>query len=334
MALTTAAVIPLYNKPKSIGRAIRSIYTQTQRPHEVIVVNDGSTDESLAVVKALNYSGLRIISVPNGGEASARNIGIKATAAEVVLFLDADDEWKPTFVARILSLFSDFPHAGAAATAYEYRLPSGRVFLPELASVIENGERGTIPDYFQACLGQPPVTSSSVGIRRSVCEAVGYFPQVYPRGMDLAMWTKIAFTYPIAFDTRVCAVYHLDAENRVCNRSFAERQHYAVDLINAHLERAALSDAKRASLLAYRSRLMIDVARQNLFGGRPLIARTLIDAYDSAPAFRRKARSLRLLTYCPALLFRALWSIKTTYRLSLPRRAPKRRAMTPNTHTP
>ena len=94
-----SVIIPLYNKQAYIKRAVDSVLTQKFENFELIIVNDGSTDGSVEVVKSINDPRLRMISQPNRGPGSARNTGISASNSEILAFLDADDEWLPDYLA-------------------------------------------------------------------------------------------------------------------------------------------------------------------------------------------------------------------------------------------
>jgi glycosyltransferase involved in cell wall biosynthesis len=99
-----SVVIPLFNKRDCIKRTILSVLSQTHPDFELIVVDDGSTDGSAEVVELISENRLKIIRQPNGGVSKARNLGVKASSAEWVAFLDADDEYKPEFLEKV----SDF----------------------------------------------------------------------------------------------------------------------------------------------------------------------------------------------------------------------------------
>src|SRR5690554_7052561 len=88
-----SVVIPLYNKELSINNTIQSVLNQTFQDYEIVVVNDGSTDKSLEVVKQINDFRIRIINKLNGGVSSARNRGIEESKFDWIAFLDGDDLW-------------------------------------------------------------------------------------------------------------------------------------------------------------------------------------------------------------------------------------------------
>ena len=94
MSITVSAVIPAYNAGKYVGRAIESVLAQTHKADEIIVVNDGSSDDTAEVVERFGGA-VRFIRQENAGASVARNTGIEAATSEWIAFLDADDEWLP-----------------------------------------------------------------------------------------------------------------------------------------------------------------------------------------------------------------------------------------------
>lgn len=106
-----SVVIPLYNKEASIAQSLKSVLSQEYDDFEVVIVDDGSTDGSVAVVEAINDPRIRLIKQENGGPSKARNTGVKNAKGEWILFLDADDELEPDaleYFANLIRKFSDF----------------------------------------------------------------------------------------------------------------------------------------------------------------------------------------------------------------------------------
>ncbi len=99
----------MYNKDKHISRCIKSILNQTYQKFEVIVVNDGSTDQSLKVVEGFEDTRIRIINQKNQGVSSARNAGILNSKYDNIAFLDADDFWEEKFLDNINFLIEKYP---------------------------------------------------------------------------------------------------------------------------------------------------------------------------------------------------------------------------------
>ena len=106
-APTIAAIIPLYNGAIFIRRALESVFNQTVAATDVIVVDDGSTDEGPTVVRAMIADGqpIRLMSKANGGQSSARNLGVARTDCELIAFLDQDDVWYPNHLAVLAEPF-------------------------------------------------------------------------------------------------------------------------------------------------------------------------------------------------------------------------------------
>lgn len=211
-----SVVIPLYNKENAIGRTLESVLNQTISPCEVIVVDDGSTDNSLEVVrsfiKSLTPSLLiKVIHKENGGVCSARNRGIKEAKGEYVALLDGDDLWEPTFLEEQVKLIEDFPIAAmwGVNTAF---IKNGKMYKWEQG--MGDGFRGYVENYF-GTKHNDLFCSSSVVIRRNVFENVGYFDERISASEDLDMWYRIILKYPVVFYDKVLVYYNQDAENRV-----------------------------------------------------------------------------------------------------------------------
>jgi len=213
--LYVSVVIPMFNKENYIKRAIDSVFAQTYPYFEIIVVDDGSTDNSLNIVKQLTDKRIRIISTPHFGAAAARNKGIEAAKAELIAFLDGDDEWKPTFLETILTLVKKYPACGLYATSYEVHLPTRKILYPKLQSIPFLWE-GVLPDYIENTLQDLPIISSAVVVRKQVFEQVGTFAIGEPLGEDQDMWLRISRQYPISYYHKREAIYYRGLPNSVC----------------------------------------------------------------------------------------------------------------------
>jgi glycosyltransferase involved in cell wall biosynthesis len=111
-APTVVAVIPLYNGAKYIELAVRSVLSQSVAVAEIVIVDDGSTDDGPAIVKRLaEVNPIRFIHKPNGGQASARNVGIAESKSSLIALLDQDDVWYPEHVETLIHPFLKTPHA-------------------------------------------------------------------------------------------------------------------------------------------------------------------------------------------------------------------------------
>ena len=103
-----SVIIPLYNKANFVRKTIESILNQTFTGFEIVVVNDGSTDNSLDVVNEISDPRIRIFTKENGGVSVARNFGIEKSQNEYIAFLDADDLWLPDYLETIKNMIEQY----------------------------------------------------------------------------------------------------------------------------------------------------------------------------------------------------------------------------------
>ena len=215
-------IVPLYNKAPYVRKALESIIAQTYKDFECIVVDDGSTDGSLDVVRdfvrndgmsrdnalndecdfTLNDGRLTIISQPNAGVAAARNNGVAASKGEYLCFLDADDWWEANFLEEIDRLIKEYPDAGLYATNYVY-------YKPGKTHVALSLPRGYI-DYPKAYYegSSMPVWTGATCMPRRVFDEMGGFPVGIKLGEDFLLWSKTSLHYKVAFCEKPLAYYN------------------------------------------------------------------------------------------------------------------------------
>jgi len=207
-----SVVIPLYNKERHIRRSVDSVLNQSYSNFELIVVNDGSTDKS---VDALNpvINDLTLINQENGGESSARNAGIHRAKHQYIAFLDADDEWDKDFLQSIVEMINLMPECHIFSSNYLKKDRTGTIL-----AITPPHETISEIDYFEiARTGNTPVSASSVCVSADLFAKIGGFPEHISLYPDLYFWTKAAIRYRFAFYSKPMAIYHRDADNRVCN---------------------------------------------------------------------------------------------------------------------
>jgi len=210
-------VIPLYNKKAHIKRAIKSILQQTYQKFEIIVIDDGSTDNSYEEIKEIKDSRLSIYRKDNEGVSVARNFGVEKANNDYIAFLDADDVWHSLFLESILNLIREYPDAGAYASSYNFRTLNN-IKKANININFHKGQAGLV-DYFKSTLNDPLISASSVVIRKDVFDTIGGFMPDLTRGEDLEMWCRIALNYKIAYINKVLASYYLDSENKATDIS-------------------------------------------------------------------------------------------------------------------
>jgi len=124
--LKVSIVIPLYNKAPYVKRALDSITAQTLADFEVLVVDDGSTDDGASTVAGYPDPRVRLLTQLNAGPGQARNTGVAAAQAELVAFLDADDEWLPTYLEESVNSLESLGPEVASVTSGYLEFPLGR----------------------------------------------------------------------------------------------------------------------------------------------------------------------------------------------------------------
>lgn len=204
-----SVIIPLYNKEQHIARTIRSVLSQTYQDFEIIIVNDGSTDNSVHEVTKISDSRIRLIHQPNGGVAAARNRGTEEAHAELIAFLDADDEWCPRYLEKQYELYCKFPECGMYATSYINKI-GNKPGEPIVLKKMPFSGQGILSNYFEvASCSHPPICSISVMTKKSLLDSIGGFPTGIRSGEDLLTWAKLAISAPIAYDTAPLAIYNM-----------------------------------------------------------------------------------------------------------------------------
>lgn len=203
-------LIPLYNKAASIARALDTVLAQTYQNFEIVVVDDGSTDDGAAIVEQYTDPRIRLIGQSNAGVSAARNKGIAEAKGEYVAFLDADDEWLPEYLEVQHQLTEKYPQCDVFATNYVFRGISGNKVPTILRRLNSKDVDFEMTNYFEvAYSSHPPLWTSAVMVCRAAIEDVGGFPVGVRSGEDLLTWARLAVKYKIAYCTHPLAVYNL-----------------------------------------------------------------------------------------------------------------------------
>jgi glycosyltransferase involved in cell wall biosynthesis len=198
-----SVVIPAYNVDKYIGRAIASVLSQELPPQEILVVDDGSTDSTAEVVK--NYPDVKYFYKPNGGAASARNIGIANAQGDWVAFLDADDEWLPNHLQAVTSIIKKNNLVWGCGGFQSENWPIAAATTQAIAS--RDGD--VFQNYFTTATHRVPVITSGMVLRRDILLAAGPFDESMKTGEDLDLWFNIAHTHPaIGFAWPATVIYN------------------------------------------------------------------------------------------------------------------------------
>ncbi len=212
-----SVVIPLYNKEQSIQNTIISVLTQSFNEFELIIVNDGSTDDSCNIVKQINDSRIILINQENKGVSHARNRGIKEARFDYIALIDADDQWEPVYLENMISLIKKFPKASLYGSTWSFLLSDKRIITSEYG--IEKDFCGYVKDYFQIGIKNSLFHTSAVVFEKKAFLDLGMFNEDLSIGEDVDLWIRFALKTNLAFINKPLTYYSLAAKNRITTKS-------------------------------------------------------------------------------------------------------------------
>lgn len=208
-----SVIIPLYNKAEKISNTLQSVLEQTFQDFEIVVVNDGSTDNSVAEVYKIKDPRIRLVHQENAGVSAARNRGIQEARFDLIAFLDADDNWKPNYLESQYELYKKYPTCSVYVTNYEFHHSADTVIPTIIRKLPFKESDGILINYFEvAYCSHPPICSISIMVRKEAIQAIGGFPSGIILGEDLITWAKLACSYSIAYSIRPLAIYNFASQ--------------------------------------------------------------------------------------------------------------------------
>lgn len=197
LSASVDVIIPVYNCERFIRQALASVVSQDYAPNKIIVVDDGSTDATAALVQGfVSPVPIQYLYKSNGGPNSARNAGMAHSTSDYLAFLDADDEWFPEKLSRQLQLFESGELHDLAAVYCQYLVidDGGQICPDAFIVALDPANRGRI---FDRLLAANTITGSASGImiRRECLDRVGEFDESLRGGEDWDMWLRLAQQY-------------------------------------------------------------------------------------------------------------------------------------------
>ena len=184
-----SVVIPVYNRPQLVKRAIASVLEQSLKADEIIVVDDGSTDETAIVLQSFDDK-IKIITQKNNGVSSARNAGIKASKNRWVCFLDSDDIWHKEKLEQQLAFHKANPHILFSHTEEEW-IRDGKTVKQKKQHKKPSGF------CFEENLNFCKIAPSTVMIEKTLFDKVGYFDESLEVCEDYDMWLRVLKTFEV-----------------------------------------------------------------------------------------------------------------------------------------
>ena len=265
--MNVTVIIPAYNRRDLLGRSLDSVLSQTCPADEIIVVDDGSTDDTNNLI-AERYPQINYLYQDNQGISSARNAGINRAKGEWLAFLDSDDEWLPNKLEVQMAALRDHPEHLIAHTN-EHWLRNGR---PKKQQPKHRKYGGRI---FRYCLPLCVISPSSVVIHRSVFDRIGQFDAAMTVCEDYDMWLRISCRYPILYIDEPLIVKHGGHADQL-SQKYRGMDRYRIRAIQNVLESGRLSaEDHKAAVTMLRKKISI-----YLNGARKYGNTTMVDEFE------------------------------------------------------
>ncbi len=237
MALISV-IIPLYNKAQYVKATLLSVLNQTFTEYEIIIINDGSTDNSLEVATR-TLEGIKnctILSQNNIGLSATRNIGITHATGEVIALLDADDLWNSRYLEEVKNLYLEYPEAALFGTDYLEKYTDSNVLEPT-KNIISSKKNTTflVNDFFEINLFQAIITPSSFAFKKTIFEDTK-FNAAIDFAEDVDFFIRSNLKYKFAYSYKPLATVHFDIPNQMTKSELKGKRLPNFDQFEVHTD--------------------------------------------------------------------------------------------------
>lgn len=266
------AVIPTHNRAPLLARALDSVCAQSEPPDECLVVDDGSSDETEALVRRA-YPAVTYLRQPHRGVSAARNLGIERARGDWVAFLDSDDCWMPDKLSRQRRAVKHSDRV--ICHTDEIWIRHGRRVNP----MRKHRKRGGW--IYSHCLPRCAISPSTSMVRRDVLLAAGGFDESLPACEDYDLWLRLCARYPVLYLERPLATRYGGHDDQLSSKHWG-MDRFRVTALERMLSEADLPDRhRRETLEALVEKLKILVAGARKCGNEALVAAYLprLDRY-------------------------------------------------------
>ncbi len=302
-----SVIVPIYNKANTVAAALESIYAQTIKDFEIVLVDDGSTDDVEKAVEPWRSDKLRLIRQENGGVSVARNTGIFHARGEYICFLDADDLWKEDHLETIHGLTEKYPEAGMFVTSNEVIEPEGKVFRSSEALKGYGADFET--DDFLGLLNSTSygiINTNSVCVRRTVMdrEDIRFEPGIRI-GEDSDVWYRMGLKHKVAISKKETTMYRREYSSATNVSSHVQ------DWIFSRREPELLADGEisekvKASIVNLIDRYKMTSSREYMVAGQRKAAKQVLSGVRNKSG--KRYLLTRIFTFLPYGLCR--WALK------------------------
>jgi len=235
-----SVIIPTFNRSKMVERALQSVLDQDYPNFEVLVVDDGSGDDTITRIPTGGRVKL-LVHASNRGVSAARNTGIRYCSGRYVAFLDSDDYWLPGKLERQASFFVSHPDAVACQTE-ETWIRRGKRVNPRKRHRKPSG------DIFEKSLDLCLVSPSSVMLKKALFDEVGLFDEMLPACEDYDLWLRIACRHPVHLIPEELSVREGGRKDQL-SAAFAGMDHFRIRSLVRLLQYAPLTARQRKAVV-------------------------------------------------------------------------------------
>lgn len=228
--VTVSVIIPSYNRAHTLPRALDSVLAQTRPADEIIVVDDGSTDDTAQLI-ARNYPQVIYLKQQNFGVSAARNLAIQQAHGEWLALLDSDDAWLPQKLEKQLSLLTEQP-------AFKI-IHSDEIWIRNGVRVNQMKKHAKCGGWiFQHCLPLCAISPSAVMIHRELFNEIGLFDETLPACEDYDLWLRITARYPVLYCDEALITKHGGHEDQL------SQKHWGMDRFRTQALIKCLNDCE------------------------------------------------------------------------------------------
>ncbi|MFT5425619.1 MAG: glycosyltransferase involved in cell wall biosynthesis [Gammaproteobacteria bacterium] len=238
---SVSVVIPTFNRVTLLERALNSVLAQTLPADEVIIVDDGSTDNTVSIVQSLysknELSRVNFIEQENLGVSAARNAGIDAAKHEWIALLDSDDVWHNNKLEKQIQALKNSP---------EYLIcHSDEVWIRHGRRVNQMNKHQKLGGHiFQHCLPMCAISPSAVLIHRLIFDEIGLFDETLPACEDYDLWLRLCSRYPLLYIDEALITKHGGHEDQLSHKHWG-MDRFRIQALNKIISEAKLNDNDR-----------------------------------------------------------------------------------------
>lgn len=212
-----SVIIPVYNKEKFVEKTLKSVLGQTFSDFEILIVNDGSTDQSESIISGFDDQRIHYFFKENEGVSVARNFGIQKASSDYLCFLDADDYWHPSFLSTMNEYIQKLPDEKVFACAIE--VETNKKTFPAQYSISRTGDF-EIVSFFESSQKEAALWTSGVCIHKEVFKKAGIFDEQLKVSEDTDLWIRIGLSYKVVFIWQILARYVFDEKSISRSRNY------------------------------------------------------------------------------------------------------------------